>query len=157
MTGSVDEIRAWCVASDLPCRDGEDGTLLVRLQPEDHHEVRVAPPRGGDPLRLTDRVDLEAHDLGSARLAEVVEGVVLSRSSLVDARPTPDGREAEVVVVVHAEGLNRHTFVEAAFEIEKIRLLLQRDVAGALAAERTLGALDALAGQVWAATAPPSG
>jgi len=152
----VEQIRAWCASSALPCREGEDGVLVLRLQPEDRAEVRVEPPRGDDPLRLTDRVDLEAHDLGTARLAEVVEGVVLSRSSLVDARPTPDGQGAEVVVVVHADGLNRHTFVEAVFEIEKIRLLLQRDVAGAVAAERTLGALDALAGQVWATTALPS-
>ena len=156
MTGSVEEIRAWCAASALPCRDGEDGALLVRLQPEDRNEVRIEPPGDEEPLRLTDHIALEAHDLGPARLAEVVEGVVLSRSSLVDARPTSDGQGAEVVVVVHADGLNRHTFVEAAFEIEKIRLLLQREVTGAVAAERTLGALDALAGQVWAATAPPS-
>jgi len=156
MTGSVEEIRAWCAASALPCRDGEDGALLVRLRPEDRNEVRIDPPRDEEPLRLTDRIALETHDLGPTRLAEVVEGVVLSRSSLVDARPTTDGQGAEVVVVVHAEGLNRHTFVEAAFEIEKIRLLLQREVTGAVAAERTLGALDALAGQVWAATAPPS-
>jgi len=156
MTGRVEEIRAWCAASALPCREGEDGGFLVRLQPEDRLEVRVEPPQGDEPLRLTDRVDLETHDLGPTRLAEVVEGVVLSRSSLVDARATPDGQGAEVIVVVHADGLNRHTFVEATFEIEKLRLLLEREVTAAVAAERTLGALDALAGQVWAASAPPS-
>lgn len=155
MTGDVEEIRAWCAAAALSCRDDDDA-LLARLRPEDAAEVRIEPPRGDEPLRLSDRVALRAHDLGPDRLAEVVEGVVLSRSSLVDARPTPDGQGVEVVVIVHAEGLNRHTFAEAVFEIEKLRLLLARDVRAAAAAERTLVALEALAGEVWAGSSPPS-
>ena len=99
---------------------------------------------------------LQVRDLPPSRLAEVIEDVVLSRSSLVDARPTPEGRGAEVVVVVHREGLNRHTFVEAVFEVQKIRLLLSREVGAAVAAEHTLTTLGTLAGQVWAATPAPS-
>jgi len=155
MTGDVEEIRAWCAAAALSCRD-DDGALLARLQPEDVAEVRIEPPRGDEPLRLSDRVVLQAHDLGPDRLAEVVEGVVLSRSSLVDARPTPDGQGVELVVIVHAEGLNRHTFAEAVFEVEKLRLLFAREVRAAAAAERTLVALEALAGDVWAGSSPPS-
>ncbi len=156
MTEGVEEIRTWCAASGLTCRDGEDGVLLARLQPDDRTEVRIESPQGTEPLRLSDRVALPSDELGPDRVAEVVEGVVLSRSSLVDARPTPDGRGADVVVIVHAEGLNRHTFAEAVFEIEKLRLLLAREVRGAVAAERTLVALEVLAGDVWAASGPPS-
>lgn len=155
MSGDMEEIRTWCAASALPCREG-DGALFVRLQPEDPQEIGIEPPRGDDPLRLNDRVPLATHDLGPDRLAEVVERVVLGRSSLVDARPTPDGRGVEVVVIVHADGLNRHTFAEAVFEVEKLRLLLAREVRAADAAERTLVALEALAGDVWAASGPPS-
>jgi hypothetical protein len=153
MTGGVDALRAWCVTSDLSCRDDEAGHLLVRLDPSDRTEVRLEGPTDDEPLRLYDRVGLEVADLPPGRLAEVVEDVVLSRSSLVDARPTDDGRGAEVVVVVHAEGLNRHTFVEAVFELQKIRLLLQREVTAAVAAEHTVATLEAMAAQAWAADA----
>ncbi len=156
MTRDMEEIPVWCEQAGLTCRDGGDGTFSVRLQPEDPDDVRVRPPLGPDPLRLTDRVTLEDHDLSPARLAEVVESVVLGRSSLVDARPARDGRDVEVVVIVHPEGLNRHTFVEATFEIEKIRLLLAREVAVAIAAEHTLAALETMAHQAGSVTAAPS-
>ena len=54
-------------------------------------------------------------------------------------------------LVIHAEGLNRHTFLEAVFEVQKVRLLLHREVAAAIAAERTVATLAAMADQAWAA------
>lgn len=152
MEVGLEELSAWCVAVDLPCRPGPDGDLQVRLAPGDASVVRIVPASGEDPLAIHDTVPLDAADLAPGRLAEVVEQVVLARSSLVDARPLPGDDAAEVVVVVHADGLSRHTFVEAVFEVQKIRLLLRREVAAATAADRTVAALEALAAESWQAT-----
>lgn len=150
---TVEALSDWCAAADLPCRPGPAGELLVLLAPGDATPVRVVPPADGEPLAIHDTVALDAADLTADRLGEVVEEVVLRRSSLVDARPLADGTGAEVVVVVHADGLSRHTFVEAVFEVQKIRLLLRREVAAATAADRTVAALEALATESWQ-TAP---
>jgi hypothetical protein len=151
MSEGMDRVREWCEAADLPCQD-DDGTLLVRLDPDDVTDVHVELD-DEDALRFHDTVPLAVDDLPADRLAEVVEDVVLSRSSLVDARPVADHTGAEVVLVVHAEGLNRHTFLEAVFELQKVRLLLHREVAAAIAAERTVATLAAMADQAWAVSA----
>ena len=144
MSEGVDRLREWCEGADLPCRD-DDGALLVLLAPDDADEVRLELDDEDGRLRILDAVALTPADLPADRLAEVVEDVVLSRSSLIDARVGGDGQSAEVVLVVHAEGLNRHTFLEAVFELQKVRLLLHRDVSAAVAAERTLASLAAMA------------
>jgi hypothetical protein len=143
MSGGVDRLLDWCDDADLTWR-ALDGTVYVRLDPEDRLEVRLEQHAEDEPLRLHDRVDLSSADLPARRLAEVIEDVVLGRSSLVDARPTEDGRGAEVVALIHAEGLNRHTFLEAIFELQKLRLLLHREVGAAVAAEQTVATLTAL-------------
>ena len=51
-----------------------------------------------------------------------------------------------MILVIHAEGLNRHTFLEAVFELQKVRLLLHREVGAARAAVRTVAALAAAVG-----------
>jgi hypothetical protein len=143
MSEVVDRLLDWCDDADLTWRALE-GTVYLRLDPEDRLEVRVAQSSDDGALRLHDAVDLSGGGLSAERLAEVIEDVVLSRSSLVDARPTADGQGAEVVVVIHADGLNRHTFLEAVFELQKVRLLLRREVGAALAAEQTVATLAAL-------------
>jgi hypothetical protein len=151
MSEGVERVREWCEAADLPWRD-DDGALQVRLDADDVTEVRIELDGEDGPLRLHDRVRLVAGELAADRLAEVVEDVVLSRSSLVDARATTEG-EAEVVLVVHRDGLSRHTFLQGIYEVQKVRLLLHREVAAAVAAERTVATLAALADQAWAAEA----
>ena len=147
MSDGVDDLLEWCERAELEVRD-EDGELHLRLDAEDADEVRLdRPDDDGGPLRFHDTVRLAPSDLPEDRLADVVEDIVLSRSSLVDARVTPDGEAAEVVLVIHVEGLNRHTFLEAVFELQKVRLLLHREVAAAVAAEQTLAALAGLAEQ----------
>ena len=150
MSGEVDQLLDWCDDADLVWRM-KGGTVFVRLDPEDPVEVRCDREDDG-PLRLHDEVLLPASELGLDRLAEVIEDVVLGRSSLVDARARGDGSGAEVVLVIHAEGLNRHTFLEAVFELQKVRLLLHRELDAAVAAERTVAALRALAGEGVAST-----
>lgn len=149
MRDGVDRVREWCEGAELPSED-DDGALLVRLDPEDVTDVRLELDDDGA-LRLHDSVPLVAGDLPADRLADVIEDVVLGRSSLIDARATADAQGAEVVLVIHAEGLNRHTFLEAVFEVQKVRLLLHREVAAAIAAERTVATLAAMADQAWAA------
>jgi hypothetical protein len=146
----MESIEAWCEAVDLPCREASPGVLAVSLD-DRSPALQVEVPVGGSPLQVHDLVAFDT-ELATDRLAEVVEGVVLGRSSLVDARPTADGAGAQIVVVVHADGLSQHTFLEALFEVQKIRLLLQREVRAAAAADRTFAALETLAGQSWAGT-----
>ena len=147
MSDVVDQVREWCEDADVAWRD-EDDELFVRLHEGDDDEVRLAVD-GDGALRLHDRVPLAPGDLPTARLADVVEDVVLGRSSLVDARVV-EGRAAEVVLVIHAEGLNRHTFLQAVYELQKVRLLLLREVAAAVAAEQTMAALALMADEAWA-------
>lgn len=142
MSEGVEQLLDWCDEADLAWR-AREGTVFVRLDPDDPVEVRVEQP-DDEALRLHDEVDLAAADLPPDRLAEVVEDVVLGRSSLVDARPNEAGTGAEVVLVIHPEGLNKHTFLEAVFELQKVRLLLHREVGAARAAEQTVAALAAL-------------
>ena len=149
MSEPVDRVREWCEAADLACRE-EDGQHFVRLDPADATEVRLELTGEDEPLRIHDVVPLTPGDLPAARVAEVVEEVVLSRSSLIDARPAADGQAAEVVLVIHADGLNRHSFLEAAFEIQKVRLLLHREVSAAVTAEQTVATLTAMADRAWA-------
>ena len=146
MSEGVDHVREWCEQGDLPWRD-DDGALFVRLDADDSTEVRV--DGDDDAIRLHDVVPLTPGDLPAARLAEVVEEIVLGRSSLVDARVGEDGETAEVVLVIHAEGLNRHTFLEAVYELQKVRLLLHREVSAAVAAEQTVATLTAMADRAW--------
>jgi hypothetical protein len=143
MSEGVERVLDWCDDGDLAWR-AREGTVYLRLDPDDADEVRVEQPDEAGPLRLHDEVALDVGDLPEGRLAEVVEDVVLGRSSLVDARPTADGTGAEVVLVIHADGLNQHTFLEAVYELQKVRLLLHREVSAARAAERTVAALESL-------------
>ena len=145
MSEGVDAVLDWCDDADLSWRALE-GTVYLRLDPDHRDEVRVEQA-DGEPMRLHDVVALDAGELAVDRLAEVVEDVVLGRSSLVDARLTGEGATAEVVLVIHPEGLNRHTFLEAVFELQKVRLLLHREVGAARAAARTVAALAAAVGQ----------
>jgi hypothetical protein len=145
MSEGVEDVLDWCDDADLTWRALE-GTVYLRLDAEDRDEVRVEQP-DGEPMRLHDQVELDADDLSADRLAEVVEDVVLGRSSLVDARLTGEGTTAEVIVVIHPEGLNRHTFLEAVFELQKVRLLLHREVGAARAAAQTVAALAAVVGE----------
>ena len=144
MSEGVEDVLDWCDDADLTWRALE-GTVYLKLDPDDTTEVRVEP--GDDePMRLHDEVLLDAADLPADRLAEVVEDVVLGRSSLVDARLAGEGTTAEVVLVIHPEGLNKHTFLEAVFELQKVRLLLHREVGAARAAAQTVAALAAVVG-----------
>ena len=143
MSQGVEQLLDWCDDADLTWRALE-GTIYLRLDPEETNEVRVEQ---GDAVRLHDEVVLDAGDLRADRLAEAVEDVVLGRSSLVDARLTGEGTTAEVVVVIHEDGLSKHTFLEAVFELQKVRLLLHREVGVARAAEQTMAALAAAVGQ----------
>jgi hypothetical protein len=154
MTELIAEIRMWCTASGFSCDEGsEPATLQVGLDAEDGVDVRVELPVGDHPLRLNDRIELPAAaGLPTDRFAEVVEDVVLGRSSLVDARPAARGLAVEIVVVVYPDAVTRHNVLAALFEIQKIRLVLRREVEAAVAAERTVASLEALAGEVWEAT-----
>ncbi len=149
MSEGVERLCVWCEDAELPCRE-DGGALHVLLDADDSGEVRLLLDPEDGRLRIFDAVPLSTADLSADRLVEVVEDVVLSRSSLIDARVGADGQGAEVVLVIHAEGLNQHTFLEAVFEIQKVRLLLHREVGAALAAERTLAALASMASQAWA-------
>ena len=143
MSQGVEQLLDWCDDADLTWRALE-GTIYLRLDPEETNEVRVEQ---GDAVRLHDEVVLDAGDLPAGRLAEAVEDVVLGRSWLVDARLTGEGTTAEVVVVIHEDGLSKHSFLEAVFELQKVRLLLHREVGAARAAEQTMAALAAAVGQ----------
>jgi hypothetical protein len=145
MSEGVEDVLDWCDDADLSWR-ALDGTVYLRLDPDDDREVRVEQA-DDEPMRLHDEVVLDAGDLSADRLAEVVEDVVLGRSSLVDARLTGEGTTTEVVLVIHPEGLNKHTFLEAVFELQKVRLLLHREVGAARAADRTVAALAAVVGE----------
>ena len=142
MSQGVEQLLDWCDDADLTWR-ALKGTIYLRLDPDDPSEVRVEQ---GESVRLHDEVVLDAGDLPADRLAEAVEDVVLGRSSLVDARLTGEGTAAEVVVVIHEDGLSKHTFLEAVFELQKVRLLLHREVRAARAAEQTMAALAAAVG-----------
>jgi hypothetical protein len=141
MSEGVEDVLDWCDDAELTWR-AKDGTTYLRLDPEDRDEVRVEHD-DGEAMCLYDLVALDAGDLSADHLAEVIEDVVLSRSSLVDARLAEDA-SAEVVVVIHPEGLNRHTFLESVYELQKVRLLLRREVGAARAAAQTMAALAAV-------------
>jgi hypothetical protein len=145
MSEGVEDVLDWCDDADLIWR-AKDGTVFLRLDADDRTEVRVEQA-DDEPMRLHDEVVLDARGLPADRLAEVVEDVVLGRSSLVDARLTDEASTAEVVLVIHSEGLNKHTFLEAVFELQKVRLLLHREVGAALAAAQTVAALAAVVGE----------
>ncbi len=149
----IDRLRRWCDESGFTCMDGDGPTSLrIGLDAEAGLAVDLELPDGVQPMRLNDRVPLPAAaELTGDRLAEVVEDVVLGRSALVDARPTDDGTGAEIVVVVYPDGVTRNNVLAALFEIQKVRLLLIREVDAAVAAERTVASLEALASEAWAA------
>jgi hypothetical protein len=143
----IDLVRRWCTDTDFSCEDGEDGGLRVQLDPAGA-SARVDLPSGMRPARVHTVVELpEAADLTAAQLDEVIEEVVLGRSGLVDARRCDDRPAAEVVVVIYPEGLNRHQFVAALFECQKVQLLLHRELKAARAAAETMAALEALEGR----------
>jgi hypothetical protein len=144
------DIEGWCRDLGFRCRVGGDLNLHVQLDDQVDDEVSVVLPEDGAPLRLEDRVLVAAAaDLRPARLADVVEDVALARPGLVDARPGPDGAAIDVVILLYSEGLNRHTFAEATFELQKVRHQLRRQIEAAVAAEETVRALEALATHSW--------
>lgn len=157
MPDLLDRLRRWCDESGFTWEDG-DGSVALRiaLEAEAGLAVDLELPDGTKPMRLNACVALPAAaELPADRLAEVVEDVVLGRSSLIDARPTEDGAGAEIVVVVYPDGVTRHNVLAALFEIQKVRLLLIREVDAAVAAERTVASLEALASEAWAAQPDP--
>src|SRR5262245_5975605 len=138
------DVESWCESLGVTCKDGSDGTLW--LDAEDRHSIELVLPDDDHPVRLEDCVSFAAITaLRPERLAEVVDDVALSRPGLVDARPSTDGDGIDVVVLVYEEGLNRHTFAEAVYELQKVGHLLRRQIEAAVAAEETLAALEELA------------
>ncbi len=133
-------LAAWCAPSRIAV-DVAERRLRFRLDPDSAAFIAADVPVGDAPLRLEGRVRVDAGGLDRLRRDEVVEDVVLTRAGLVDARATADGEAVEIVVVVYPEGLNRHTLLESLFEVQKVGLLVQRELSAAVAAEAAVAAL----------------
>lgn len=142
------DLRRWCEDAGFACRDGEsDDVLHVRYAADEAGEVTwTLPDDDAGPLRLTDEVTLpRGASLPRRRLEDVVEGVVLGRSAMVDARVDRAGERVEVVVLVHLDAAGPHHVLAALYEAEKVGLLLVRAVDAAVAAEEAVASLEALA------------
>ena len=74
---------------------------------------------------------------------EAVEAVILGRSAMIDGRVTGSDL-VETVVAVYPEGLNRHTFMTAVFEIQKVRTLVAREADRLAADAATVAELERL-------------
>ena len=81
----------WCEDADLTCRDDDGDRSASAWTPTTAPRSASSCPTDDEPLRSTTASPPMSDDLPADRLAEVVEDVVLGRSSLVDARPTTDG------------------------------------------------------------------
>ena len=117
---------------------GEPAGVFQYVSVENPAEVTITTPGGyylvfvvdagdaDDPVRVHDRFQVQAP--ASVVLdQEVVETVVLGRSAMIDGRfAAPD--VVETVVAVYPDGLSRHTFMTAVFEIQKVRALVRREV-----------------------------
>lgn len=144
----IDQVQRWGALAGLPATVVEQGPpLRVRFQLEDIRPpmvVEVHGPAGADdPYRFHSGFDLppSAAGLPATRLDEIVEAAVLGRSALVDARPRADRGGVELIAVVYADGLSRHTFMTAVYECQKVRQVVSREIEAALVTESTLESL----------------
>lgn len=166
----IDQVQRWGALAGLPATVVEQGPpFRVRFKLEDIRPpmvVEVHGPAGADdPYRFHSGFDLppSAAGLPATRLDEIVEAAVLGRSALVDARPRADRAGVELIAVVYADGLSRHTFMTAVYECQKVRQVVSREIEAALVTESTLESLlrlseasEQLARGVPAEAAPPA-
>lgn len=149
----IDQIQRWSSLAGLTSTVADHGPpFRLRLTLEDIQPpmvVEVVGPAGGDdPYRFNSGFELaeaSASNLPEGRLAEIVEAAVLGRSALADARPRADRRGVEMIAVIYADGLSRHTFMTAIYECQKLRQIITRDVESALVSESALASLLTLA------------
>jgi len=148
----IDQLLHWSRLAGLTATVAEPGPpVRLQLQLEDIRPamtVDVHGPTGpDDPYRLHSGFTLPpaAAQLPAERVHEIVEAAVLPRSALADARRRPDGSGVELIAVIYADGLSRHTFMTAIYECQKLRQIITRDVESAATSEAALSSLVALA------------
>jgi hypothetical protein len=140
-----ERVLQWCAQAGLPAdRTGSD-RLTVTLDGEVGLTVAIEPGQGDEPLRIHDRLTVAAVDRPGLT-ADVVEAVVLGRSAMIDGRIAgPD--TVETVVAVYPDGLDRHSFMTALFEVQKVRALIRRAVADRAADAVVVAELERLVGE----------
>jgi hypothetical protein len=135
-------IEHWCRLGGFAVGATPDGRLSVTLDASAGLVVEIAVGAGEEPTRVHDRFSITGPDRAGLR-GDVVEAVVLGRSAMIDARIVPPGT-VETVVAVYPDGLTRHAFMTAAFEIQKVRDLIRRGAAGRAADAATVAELERL-------------
>lgn len=141
----AERVGRWCALGSFAVEARPGDRLGVGLDEQVDLEVEIDLGHGDEPLRVRDRFDVPAADLPGLA-PEVVESVVLGRSSMIDGRIAGPGT-VETVVAVYPEGLDRHTFMTALFEIQKVRALVREAVATRAADAVTIAELERLVGE----------
>ena len=135
-------IDEWCRLAALPASEMGPGRLTVVLDDAADLEVEVEVGEGAEPIRIHDQFSVPASD-ADGLTKDVVESIVLSRSSMIDARVVPpDG--VQTVVAIYPDGLTRHSFMTAVFESQKLRDLVRQRVAARAADAVTVAELERL-------------
>ncbi|MEL7208158.1 MAG: hypothetical protein AAGK32_08010 [Actinomycetota bacterium] len=136
----LDAVTDWAELGGFPVRERSDTGLLVDLDRAGSLTISVDVGEDTEPIRLHDRFSVEG---GAGLSDEVVEQTVLGRSSMIDAR-TVGSDGVETVVAVYPDGLDRHRFMTALFELQKVRDLIRRECAVRAVDEATVAELERL-------------
>jgi hypothetical protein len=135
-------IEHWCRLGGFPYERTGTGRLRVTLDQTVDLVIQIEVGEGDEPARVHDRFTVPRPDLAGLT-GDVVETVVLGRSAMIDARVVaPD--TVETVVVVYPDGLSRHAFMTAVFEVQKVRDLVRWAAAGRAADAVTVAELERL-------------
>lgn len=138
VTVLTDSIKRWCEQESLAItveRDDETGfagdvslpdapALSVRVRASAGEPTRVSLSHAFElPIPAEIAADAEA----AIRIADLVERVAASRSSLLECRHAVHAGKAtiEVVVTLHEDGMTKQGFLTALEEISKVRRILE--------------------------------
>jgi hypothetical protein len=138
----ADRVRHWCALAGFPVQEAGSGRLQVALDPGTDLVITIDLGEGDEPLRLRDHFTVAADDLPGLS-TETVQAVILGRSGLIDGRLVPPST-VETVAGVYPDGLDRHTFMTALYELQKVRDLVRRAAAGRAVDAVTLAELERL-------------
>jgi hypothetical protein len=141
----AEALAEWCALAGFDVDPGSMDQWQVVVDRATGLSFTMAVGAGNEPLRILDQVFLDQEVIAGLD-DDLVESVVLARSSMIDARIVPPAA-VEIVVAVYPHGLSRHTFMTAVFEVQKVRDLVRREAWRGAADAATVAELERLVGQ----------
>jgi hypothetical protein len=141
----AEALAEWCALAGFDVDPSSEDQWRVVVDRAAALSFTVAVGVGNEPLRILDQVVLDP-DVIPGLDDDLVESVVLARSSMIDARIAPPAT-VEIAVAVYPDGLSRHTFMTAVFEVQKVRDLVRQEARRRAADAATVAELERLVGQ----------